>query len=123
MRVGILRTSLKENEHRVPVYPEHLSSFPEALRSRMVFARGYGTAFGFPDVYFQRYGAAVRPREDVFAECDLLVLPKPMPEDLQQMAPGQVLFGWLHCVQQSPITQAAIDRRLTLIAWEAMHHW
>jgi alanine dehydrogenase len=46
-----------------------------------------------------------------------------MPEDLQQMVPGQVLFGWLHCVQQRAMAQAAIDRTLTLIAWEAMHHW
>lgn len=123
MRVGMLRTSLKENELRVPIYPEHLPRFPEALRSRMVFERGYGTRFGFTDEYFQRNGAAVGLREDVFADCELLVLPKPMPEDLQRMVPGQVLFGWLHCVQQQAITQAAIDRRLTLIAWEAMHHW
>jgi alanine dehydrogenase len=89
----------------------------------MVFERGYGTEFGFPDEYFQRHGAAVRLRDDILAGCDLIVLPKPMPQDLQQMIPGQVLFGWLHCVQQSAIAQVAIDRRLTLIAWEAMHHW
>ena len=123
MKVGILRTSLKENEQRVPIYPEHLPRLPEALRSRMIFERGYGVNFGLPDEYFQRHGASVDRRESVFANSDLLVLPKPVTEDLQQMAPGQVLFGWLHCVQQHAITQAAIDRRLTLIAWEAMHHW
>ena len=89
----------------------------------MIFERGYGTDFGLPDGHFQRHGAASAPRGDLFAKCDLLVLPKPMPEDLQQMVPGQVLFGWPHCVQQRAITQAAIDHKLTLIAWEAMHHW
>jgi alanine dehydrogenase len=39
------------------------------------------------------------------------------------MRPGQVLWGWPHCVQNSDITQLAIDRQLTLIAFEAMHHW
>jgi len=34
-----------------------------------------------------------------------------------------VLFGWAHCVQQKAITQLAIDHRITIIAWEAMHHW
>jgi alanine dehydrogenase len=34
-----------------------------------------------------------------------------------------VLWGWPHAVQDRAITQLAIDRRLTLIAWEAMHYW
>jgi len=34
-----------------------------------------------------------------------------------------VLWGWPHCVQDETVTQISIDRRLTLIAWEAMNHW
>ena len=33
------------------------------------------------------------------------------------------MWGWPHCVQDVELTQVAIDRRLTLIAWEAMNHW
>jgi alanine dehydrogenase len=33
------------------------------------------------------------------------------------------LWGWPHCVQNEDITQLGIDRRLTLIAFEAMNHW
>ena len=36
---------------------------------------------------------------------------------------GQVLWGWPHCVQDTELTQLAIDQRLTLIAFEAMNHW
>ena len=32
-------------------------------------------------------------------------------------------MGWPHCVQDPVLTQAAIDQRLTLIAWEAMNHY
>ena len=39
------------------------------------------------------------------------------------MRPGQALWAWPRCVQDVAITQVAIDRRLTLIAWEAMNHW
>ena len=39
------------------------------------------------------------------------------------MSPGKVVWGWPHCVQDEALTQVAIDRRLTLIAWEAMNHW
>ncbi len=36
---------------------------------------------------------------------------------------GRVLWGWPYCVQDRQMTQFAIDRGLTLIALEAMHHW
>ena len=39
------------------------------------------------------------------------------------MREGQVLWGWPHCVQDEEITQLSIDRRLTLIAFEAMNYW
>ena len=123
MKVGIFKTSLMENESRVPIYPEHLPRFSPELRSRMMFEQGYGAKYGCRDEYFQQYGAMVCSREEIFSDCELLVLPKPTVADLQLMSAGQILFGWVHCVQQRAIAQAAIDRKLTLIAWEAMHHW
>ena len=44
-------------------------------------------------------------------------------EDLAELRDGQIVWGWPHCVQDTPLTQEAIDRRLTLIAFEAMNHW
>jgi alanine dehydrogenase len=46
-----------------------------------------------------------------------------MLSDIAQLRSGQVLWGWPHCVQDEELTQLAIDRRLTLIAFEAMNHW
>lgn len=122
-KIGIFGTSLKKGERRVPIHPEHLPRYPEGLRRKMVFEAGYGLEFGFPDGYFAGCGAAVADREALLGESDLVVLPKPMPEDLGKMKPHQVLFGWCHTVQQATIAQLAIDNRITLIAWEAMHHW
>ena len=52
-----------------------------------------------------------------------MLLPKPQHSDVAALGPGQVLWGWPHCVQDAELTQLAIDRRLTLIAFEAMNHW
>ena len=52
-----------------------------------------------------------------------MLLPKPTHDDIAELREGQVLWGWPHCVQDEKMTQLAIDRRLTLIAWEAMNHW
>jgi alanine dehydrogenase len=89
----------------------------------MVFEAGYGSDYGFEDAYFEGLGARVVPRDRLFIEGDLIVLPKPMPEDVARMKPRQILFGWSHAVQQRAIAQLAIDRRLTVISWENMHHW
>ncbi len=53
----------------------------------------------------------------------MLLLPKPQHADVAVLSPGQVLWGWPHCVQDSELTQLAIDQRLTLIAFEAMNYW
>jgi len=123
MKIGIFGTSLKENERRIPVFPDHLPRYPEALRRKMVFEAGYGAEFGYDDEFFIRHGSETADRNSLLADCDLMVLPKPMPGDLLRMKPRQVLFGWSHVVQQRAITQLAIDRRLTVISWEGMHHW
>ena len=53
----------------------------------------------------------------------MVLLPKPQHADVAALRAGQVLWGWPHCVQDAELTQLAIDRRLTLIAFEAMNHW
>ena len=76
-----------------------------------------------PDGRLAHYVAGVRTRDQLLADCDVILLPKPLPPDLAQMREGQTLWGWPHCVQNEDITQLGIDRRLTLIAFEAMNHW
>ncbi len=115
--------SRKENERRLPIHPLHLHRVPDRLRSRIVLERGYGEPFGMPDDDLARWVAAVLPRERVLAGSDVVLQPKPTLSDVEEMRAGQVLWGWPHCVQDPELTQLAIDRRLTVIAFEAMHHW
>ena len=65
----------------------------------------------------------MRSREELIAECDVILLTKPDARDLADLRDGQVLWGWPHCVQDRELTQQAIDRRQTLIAFEAMNLW
>src|SRR3546814_15178032 len=39
------------------------------------------------------------------------------------MREGGVLWGYTHCAQQRAITQAALDHKLTLVAFEDMYIW
>jgi alanine dehydrogenase len=123
MSLGVIGRSSKENERRVPLHPEHLARIPEALRAGIYLERGYGERFGLHDDELRVWVAGVKTREELVEECDVLLQPKPMPRDLEQMRIGQVLWGWPHCVQDIELTQVAIDRKLTLIAFERMNHW
>jgi len=52
-----------------------------------------------------------------------VIVSKPVVADLQELREGGILWGYAHCAQQRAITQAAIDRKLTLIAFEDMFVW
>jgi alanine dehydrogenase len=122
LTLGVMSTSAKENEHRRPIHPRHVDRIDAGLRVGIFLEHGYGERFGVSDEQLARSVGGLRTREQLLAECDVILLPKPMVEDLAEMREGQVLWGWPHCVQDEKLTQVAIDHRLTLIAFEAMNH-
>ena len=123
LTLGVFGTSRKENELRLPIHPFHLGAIDPALRASIYVEDGYGAHFGTTKEGLAEVVAGVRTQEQLVEECDVLLLPKPLAADLEVMREGQVLWGWPHCVQDEALTQVAIDRKLTLIAWEAMNHW
>jgi alanine dehydrogenase len=123
LRLGVLATSSKENERRLPLHPHHLDRIDEDLRAQIVLEQGYGEDYGVSDEHLAPLVAAIRPRDEVIADADIVLLPKPTLSDLESMRDGQVLWGWPHAVQDPDLTQISIDKHLTLVAWEAMNHW
>lgn len=118
--LGVFGTSTKEAERRIPLLPADLGRLPLALRTRVFLEDGYAADIAGEPVSGV---AGYLGREELFARCDMLLLPKPTEADFPYFREGQVLWGWPHCVQGRDITQVAIDRRMTLIAWEQMYLW
>lgn len=123
LALGVIARTAKENERRLPLHPRHLERLGAASRPRVFLEEGYGASFGFSDDELRPFVGDLIPRAELMARCDVILLTKPQPSDLLEMREGQTLWGWPHCVQDTALTQAAIDRRLTLIAFEAMNHW
>jgi alanine dehydrogenase len=123
LSLGVMSRSLKENERRLALHPQHFSRIPEQLRGGIYLERGYGERFGVTDDQLTQWVAGFRTREQLVQECDVILQPKPLLSDIGALRVGQVLWGWPHCVQDADLTQLAIDRQLTLIAFEAMNHW
>lgn len=123
MSLGVMSTSRKRDERRLPIHPRHFQRIDKDLRERMILERGYGERFGLSDTQLEPLVGEIADREEVLSRSDIILLPKPQSADLAEFSDGQVLWGWPHCVQDRELTQLAIDRRLTLIAFEAMNHW
>ncbi|CAN5373966.1 N(5)-(carboxyethyl)ornithine synthase [soil metagenome] len=121
--LGVISRTRKENEHRIPLHPRHLERISDDLRGQIYLETGYAEKFGVSDAELAPMVAGIRSREELIAECDVLLLLKPDADDLAECRTGQVLWGWPHCVQDRNLTQQAIDRRQTLIAFEAMNRW
>ena len=123
LSIGVLAHSRKANERRLPIHPAHFSRVDRRVRPRIFLEHGYGSDFGATDDALAEFVGGIRTREELIADSDVILLPKVQAEDLTELNVGQVVWGWPHCVQDAALTQIAIDRRLTLIAFEAMNHW
>lgn len=123
LSLGILAASRMENEQRLPIHPSHLDRIDPDIRARMVIERDYAADFQLEPGYVESRVGRVAERSEVIESADILLVPKPQAADVAAVPEGRVLWGWPHCVQDTAITQTAVDRRLTLIAFEAMNHW
>ena len=120
---GVIGTSKKEDEQRIQIHPEHLPRLPEQIRRQLIFEEGYGAPFGIADTEIAAQTGGVATRHEILANIGNAIIPKPVLADLQELREGGILWGWPHCVQQRALTQVAIDRKQTLIAFEDMFVW
>lgn len=123
LKFGVIGTSRKVDERRIPIHPEHLMRLSEQNRRQLIFETGYGEAFGISDSEMAKQSGGVAARHELLADIGNVILAKPVLEDLEELREGGTLWGYPHCVQQKAHTQAAIDRKQTLIAFEDMYVW
>jgi N5-(carboxyethyl)ornithine synthase len=123
LKFGVIATSRKEDERRIPIHPEHLIRLPEQIRRQLIFEEGYGAPFGITDAEMSEQSGGVATRHELLVDIGNVILPKPVLEDLEELCEGGILWGYPHCVQQKSHTQTAIDRKQTLIAFEDMFVW
>ena len=123
LSLGVIGSSKKEDERRLPIHPEHLLRIPEQLRRQLIFEKGYGAPFDIEDSEIAALTGGIATRHELLADIGTVIIAKPVVADLKELRKEGTLWGYVHCAQQRDITQAAIDRKLTLIAFEDMFAW
>lgn len=112
--------SLKENEHRRAIVPEHIKMMkcPENL----YFEKNYGEVLGIADKEYSQLGCQMVSREEVLQQ-EIICDPKIGDADyLEKLKDGQVVFGWIHATQNKNITDKIVGSKLTAYAWENMFY-
>ena len=123
LKMGVIGTSKKEDERRVPIHPEHLDRLPENIRKQLIFEKGYGKPFNISDEEISNLTGGVTSRSELLSDIGSVIIAKPILSDLKKIKEGGIIWGYPHCAQQLQITQTAIDKKLTLIAFEDMYVW
>ena len=118
-KIGFL-ISTKENEKRRAILPNQLEKIKH--RDHLYFEQGYGEALGFSDQMYQKYGAHIASRADILS-LDVLCDPKIGDASyISEIKEGQTIFGYIHAVQNEPLTDHLIEKKATVIAWEDMYN-
>ena len=93
LSLGIPARSRKANERRLPIHPAHFAKIDRRIRQRIYLENGYGADFGATDAAVAELVGGIRTREQLIAECDVILLPKVRAEDLAELDAEQVVWG------------------------------
>jgi N5-(carboxyethyl)ornithine synthase len=111
--------SSKENERRRALLPPEVAQLRRA--DRLLFEAGYGEAMGYGDDDYRQGGAHIVTREEAFAQ-PIVCNPKPLqPDEFGLLKQGQMLFGWIHAVQNRAAVDYLVTGRHSAVAWEDMY--
>jgi len=123
LKMGVIGTSKKEDERRVPIHPEHLNRLPEHIRRQLIFEKGYGAPFNIKDQEISDLTGGIASRSEILSDIGCAIIAKPILSDFEKLKDGGIIWGYPHCAQNMQVTQTAIDKKLTLIAFEDMYVW
>lgn len=109
--------SHKENEKRRAIIPRDLALIKNC--DYIYIEKGYGDVLGYSDADYQQYGVHISTREEVLKQ-DIICDPKIGDAEYLNTLHNQLIFGWVHAVQNRDITDVILQQKLTAIAWEDM---
>lgn len=109
----------KENEGRRALLPKDITNIKN--KSNLYFETGYGSILGISDEEYEKVGANIATREEILKK-DIICDPKIGDSNyINNLNNNQIIFGWIHAVQNREITDILIQKKLTAFAWEDMY--
>ncbi len=119
MIVGIPK-EIKTDEYRVSMTPAGVHDLVTHGHKVLVENKA-GEGSGIQNEDYLEQGAEIIPREDLFAQAEMIVKVKePIAEECSLLREGQILYTYLHLAPAPELTQALLDRKVVGIAYETV---
>lgn len=112
-----LPISHKENEKRRALVPADIIKIKHP--EQIYIETGYGDVLCLTDNDYKKMGVNIASREEVLKK-DIICDPKIGDAEYLENLNKQIIFGWIHAVQNKDITDKIVNRKLTAYAWEDM---
>lgn len=109
--------SLKENEKRRALIPSDIDRIKN--RNYVYVEEGYGNVLGYSDQDYIDKGVNITSRSEILKK-EIICDPKIGDADYLSQLNNQIIYGWVHAVQNPEITEILVKNRLTAFAWEDM---
>ncbi|MBT8400846.1 MAG: Re/Si-specific NAD(P)(+) transhydrogenase subunit alpha, partial [Rhodothermia bacterium] len=116
IRVGVPRETAA-GERRVSLIPELVPKYEKA-GFEMIVEKGAGEGAYFPDSAFTEKGAKIGTRDQVFAADVILKVQPPSKEELEELAKGSILVGFLSPLDSPEISAGLAEKGVTSFAME-----
>lgn len=107
----------KSNENRRALTPDNLNKIKNV--NYIYIEEGYGEVLGYSDDDYRKAGANIAIRSEILKK-DIICDPKIGDAKYLNELDNQVIFGWVHAVQNRDITDILVNKKLTAYAWEDM---
>lgn len=92
MKIGFIKPNYPF-EKRVALFPEQV----KRIVNECVVECGFGVNLGFTDEEYEKNGARICQRSEIFRECDVIFsLKLVQPSDYDLIRVGQIIAGWTH---------------------------
>jgi NAD(P) transhydrogenase subunit alpha len=117
MKVGI-PTETWPGETRVAVIPAGVATLKKG-GLEVAVERGAGTAAGFPDPFYEKQGAQLVSRSDLFATADIVLQVRAMPA-APELRRGQTVIGFADPLAAPEAVRAVAPAGVTLLSMELM---
>jgi len=119
MIIGIPR-EIKEHEYRVSITPAGVKLILKEGH-RVIVEKSAGAGSGFSDEDYQKSGAEISDKFNLFSESELIIKVKePMPSEYDFFREGQALFTFLHLAPNPELTGFLIKKHIAALAYETL---
>ena len=119
MIIGVPK-EIKKHEYRVSITPSGVKKLKEDGH-RILVERSAGEGSGFSDKDYEKAGAEVSEREDVFDASELIVKVKePLPPEYDLFRENQTLFTFLHLASNPDAANMLLKKNITAFSYETL---